>query len=604
MTRLLLASTAAAALAACAPSSSAPQADVVIQNVTVVDVARGSVVDDRDVFLQGDRIVQVARAGRSRLADTVQVVDGGGAFLIPGLWDMHAHVDVRTDPEREQMPLFIAHGVTGIRVMNTPRRPAVLDAYRDLQARIDSGAVVGPRFLAIGSWSVNGPASIDSTTEPAFFMARTAEEGQQLARYFKEQGFDFIKIYNNVPREGYLGLSSEARRLGIPFAGHEPGSLNAIELSEAGQRSLEHSRIFLFNCFPGADSMRKRLLTGSGTERRRRMVDEYSPGMCDEVFRTFARNGTYITPTHVTRRMDAFADDSAYRADARRKYIPLRRWADWQADANGMVAGDSTAAGRKSYMDFYTKGLSLTNDAYRAGVPVMLGTDAGDTYVFPGASVHDELLELVKAGLSPAEALRAATLSGATFMGRTDEFGTVEAGRAADLVLLEANPLDDIANTQRIRAVIRGGRVFARAALDSMLASVEEAVRPDAQEFLWAGARMGDTAMVARALRDGARIDSLDTLGNRRALNYAASSNRVAMIRLLIARGASINLANATGFTPLHHAVQGGAVEALRTLLAAGADPKIPNAAGVLPLETARRTGNGDVLALLQGVGM
>lgn len=144
----------------------------------------------------------------------------------------------------------------------------------------------------------------------------------------------------------------------------------------------------------------------------------------------------------------------------------------WATDADGMVASDSSAAGRKSYMDFYRKGLTLTNDAYRAGVPVMLGTDANDSFVYPGASVHDELGELVKAGLSPAEALRAATLSGATYLGRTSEFGTVQAGRFADLLLLDANPLSDIANSQSIHAVVMNGRVFDRSALDSMLATV------------------------------------------------------------------------------------------------------------------------------------
>lgn len=303
-----------------------------------------------------------------------------------------------------------------------------------------------------------------------------------------------------MSREGYLGLAEEARRLNLPFAGHEPGSLGAIELSNAGQKSLEHSRIFLFNCFAGADSMRKGLLPASGTLRRRRMVDEYDPRICAEVFRTFARNGTYITPTHVTRRMDAFADDSAYRGDARMKYIPLRQQVEWLADADGMVASDSSAAGRKSYMDFYRKGLMLTNDAYRAGVPVMLGTDAGDSFVFPGSSVHDELGELVRAGLSPAEALKAATLSGATFLGLTAHHGTVQAGRFADLVLLDANPLDDIGNSRRIHAVLLNGRVFDRAALDSMLAAAEVAARPDNQTRLWMASSTGDTVAIERAL--------------------------------------------------------------------------------------------------------
>lgn len=271
------------------------------------------------------------------------------------------------------------------------------------------------------------------------------------------------------------------------------------------------------------------------------MVDEYDARACSEVFRTFVRNDTYITPTHVTRRMDAFADDAAYRNDGRMKYIPARQRMAWLADAGGMVASDATAAGRRSFMDFYLKGLRLTNDAYRAGVPVILGTDAGDSFVFPGASVHDELGELVKAGLSPAEALRAATLTSATYFARTADFGTVQTGRFADLVLLDANPLAEIANTRRIRTVVQGGRPFDRAALDSMLARVEKAALPNAQTSLWIAAVSGDTVAITAALNAGAKIDSMDGQGNRRALKYAAIGNHVAAVRLLMTRGATVN---------------------------------------------------------------
>lgn len=585
-----------------------PDADLAITRVNVVDVARGRAVADQVVWISGNRITGITRAGRGGLPAGLRTIDGRGRYLIPGLWDMHAHLHLSGRPAQVEMPLFVAHGVTGIRIMGSdrpnrdPSRTPGLDQHRAWQAAIASHTLTGPRLLALASWPVNGPSGI-SDSMPAFFKARTREEGQQLARYFRERGFDFIKIYNNVSRDGYFGIAEEARRLALPFAGHEPGSVSAIEISEAGQASIEHSRIFLFNCWPGADSMRKGLLRSTPTERRRRMVEEYDPGACAEVFATFARNRTWITPTHGTRKMDAFADDAAYRADPRMKYIPLTQQMSWLQDADGMVTGDASRAGRQSYMDFYEKGLQLTRDAYRAGVPVMVGTDAGDSFVFPGSSVHDEMGELVTAGLTPAEALRAATLAGAEYLGRTGEFGTVEVGRRADLVLLDADPLQDIANTRRIHTVILDGRPFTRAALDSLLSEVEAAARPEPQQALWAGALRGDTAMIARALAAGARIDSLDTrtsASGRRALNYAAIGNRVAAIRMLLARGAGINLANNTGFTPVHHAAESGAANAIRVLIEAGADISIPNSAGVLPLETARRRNQRAAVELLE----
>jgi hypothetical protein len=593
-------------LVACVPAVGAMQAldaDLAITRVAVIDVENGRVIPDQTVLIRGGRVAAIEAGARSRLRAGVRAIDGRGKYLIPGLLDMHVHLMGSGKPTEIEMPLFVAHGVTGVRVMGADRpsaRPAEtpgLAMHRDWQARIESGALVGPRLLALASWAVNGSSGI-SDAMPAFYKATTREEGQQLARYFKERGFDFIKVYNNLSREGFLGLSEEARRLSLPFAGHEPGPMSALELSNAGQGSIEHSRIFLFNCFAGADSMRLGLLK-EPTALRQRMVDEYDPARCAEVFRTFARNRTYITPTHGTRKMDAFADDAAYRRDARMRYIPLPTQRAWLADADGMVARDSSRTGRKSFMDFYRRGRTLTYEAYRAGVPVMVGTDAGDSFIFPGSSVHDELQEFVAAGFSPAEALRAATLSGAEYLGRAGDLGTVQPGRLADLVLLDADPLADVAHVSRIRAVILNGRVFERGALDSMLASVETAARPTAQVRLWVAAAMGDTSAIAAALSAGAMIDSLDPQGNRRALNYAALGNRVAAVKLLLARGASINLANRTGFTPVLHAVEGGANEALAALIQAGADLTIAAQGGITPLALAQRRGNQAAVALL-----
>jgi len=582
--------------------------DLAISGVAVVDVERGRVVRDQVVLISGGRITAVEPTRRARVPGGVRTVDGRGKYLIPGLLDMHAHLTNSGKPVEVELPLFVAHGVTGVRVMGadspnpSPTETPGLALHRDWQARIEAGTLLGPRLLALATWVVNGPRGLQPGM-PTFYRAGTREEGQQLARYFKDRGFDFIKIYNGVSREGYLGLAEEARRLGLPFAGHEPATLSAIELSNAGQRSLEHSRVFLLNCWAGADSMRRGLLKLSPTAVRRRMIDEYDPKICAEVFRTFAANRTYITPTLRTRKMDAFADQPGFRSDPRIKYIPLLSRMAWNADADRMVASDSTAEGRRAFMDFYLKGRSLTNDAFRAGVPVMVGTDAGDSFVFAGSSVHDELDELVAAGLTPAEALRAATLAGAEYLGRTGDLGSIGVGRLADLVLLDADPLADIRHVRQIRAVVANGRLLERAALDSILAGVEEVARPSPQNRLWAGAIFGDTVAIAAALEAGARIDSVDvqfTPAGRRALNYAAGGNRIPAVRLLLARGAALDLADTTGATPLMHAVEGGAVDALRILIDAGADVSRATNAGLTPLVVARRRGLATAVTLLE----
>lgn len=330
-----------------------------------------------------------------------------------------------------------------------------------------------------------------------------------------------------------------------------------------------------------------------------RMAREYDAALCAPVFRLFAKNATYITPTHVTRRMEALAHDSIFTSDVRLRYIPIGQRMAWLADARTVAATDAEI-GRAARGEFYTKGLSLTNAAYRAGVPVMLGTDANDSFVFPGSSVHDELGELVKAGLTPAEALRSATLAGAMFLGRTADFGAVRVGRVADLVLLDANPLENIEHVRRIAAVIFNGRLFERAALDSVLRAAEIAARPTAQQRLWAASATGDTVDAVSAITAGAKLDSLDPQGNRRALNYAALNNRFAVISVLLARGANINLANRTGFTAVHHAVEAKAYPALQVLLDAKPDLSLKTTSGYTALEFAKVRGDTVAAAILE----
>ena len=449
---------------------------LVIENVSVVDAETATLRPGMTVSIENGRIHGLASSGGSRPSGVV--IDGSGQFLIPGLWDMHVHLGSKLSTHLH-LPLLVAHGVTGVRDMADCENPldpfeACLEDKRAWSEGVGRGELVGPRILGVASFTVHGPSRRDDDL-PSFFAPGNESEARELARYAKGRGYDFIKVYDSLPRDVFLALLGEARAQSLEVVGHRPLAVNGVEASEAGQRSFEHARLFLEECYPGASKLRSEPRRYQ-TADRRAMVDEHDASQCGELFATMKENGTWFVPTHVTRKMDAFADDAAYRDDPRLRYIhPLQRMV-WSEDADGMVASDPSPEGRKAFMDFYVKGLELTGVAHRAGVPVLAGTDANDTYVFPGSGLHDELEELVKAGLTPAEALAAATLSPARYFGVEGEYGSIAEGKAADLVLLREDPLTDIRNTRSIEAVVLGGRLYRRPDLDRLLTHVETSV--------------------------------------------------------------------------------------------------------------------------------
>lgn len=445
-----------------------------IANVNVVDVRAGVVVPDRVVLISGDRIAAVAGADQVRLPPGTTVVDASGAFMIPGLWDMHAHLRGNGTPPWLTtdwlMPLVLAHGVTGVRDMTSDcdgpdQGPVCISQMLEWQESIESGAVLGPRLMALSGFQINPPWSYEVSEE----------EARGTVQALAGMGVPNLKIYDRLAPEALDWIFDEASRLGLGVWGHVPLRMSAREASRSGLRSIEHARDFLFDCFPGAEEFRTTATSSTASvDLMRRMVDEHDEVACAAVFAELAANGTWYVPTHVTRRRDAFAGDSEFRDDPRARFIPPGIQTDFVRHLDRIVAADSAAKGT-TFMDFYLKGLAITGAAHRAGVSIMVGSDAPDPFVFPGSAVHDEMSELVAAGLSPVEALRAATWNGAVFLGVTDSYGSVEPGKRADLVILDANPLEDIGNARRIRALLFGGRYFDRDGLDQLLGGVVEA---------------------------------------------------------------------------------------------------------------------------------
>jgi imidazolonepropionase-like amidohydrolase len=394
-------------------------------------------------------------------------VDGTGKYLIPGLWDMHVHIT-----GTYYLPLFLANGVTGVRDMHT-FWPALIYGMRK---RVADGKLLGPRIVAAGAL-IDGPNPI----WPGSLKAANAEEGRAAVRKLRKDGADFVKVYSKLPRDAFLAIAQEAKKQGLPVAGHVPESVGAAEASDAGQRCMEHLyglwtacsskeaalRKGVVDALPRSDNAAFRALM---VRTQARALDSYDEKKATALFARFARNGTWQCPTLTVLRALASLDQEKFRKDPRVKYMGPEVLGMWSPKGDRAKQLLALAPDLKRT---YRKALPLVKALRAAKVPLLAGTDTPNPYCFPGFSLHDELALLVEAGLTPREALAAATLGPAKYLGRQKDLGTVEKGKLADLVLLSADPLADIKNTRKIAVVVVNGKLLKRADLDKLLSSAE-----------------------------------------------------------------------------------------------------------------------------------
>ncbi len=452
-------------------------------NVTIVDVKTGTLQTDQTVVVRGDRIESVGPAAHELVPSDVRVVDGKGKYLLPALWDMHTHV-YAFSPLLD-MPLYIAYGVTNVRdLLGCPAKDDAFIACHEDKKRWTqealAGTRVGPRIVESSSFMANGPGMAKRLGNvPAYFDVATPDQARQFAEHFSGQA-DTIKVYDRIPAPAYFALADEARRRGLTLVGHKPHAVSAVQAA-ANQRSIEHARFILHDSFDGAEALRAVAGTPEWKEDRRAMVDRHDPAMAQDIFAAMRKHGTYYVPTHLTRWVDAYADTPEVREHPAVAYLHPLMKRQWLEDIDDTLATDPSAEARQAYRDFYRKGLELTKQAQDAGVKIMVGTD----YIASGLSVHQELEQLVLAGLTPQQALMAATVTPAEYAGQAHLYGEVTPGRVADLLLLEADPLVDVKNAQRLAAVSFNGRLYDTSALER----IRERVRKNARSWS-AGAKI------------------------------------------------------------------------------------------------------------------
>lgn len=446
---------------ACASATQAAQAPdrsiVAITDVSIVAVENGRRLGPRTVQIADGRIVAIDKPGEARIPAAAQRVDGRGRFLIPGLVDMHVHLfnnSSRRPPNTWAFALFIANGVTAVREMAS--EPASILVVNQWREAIANGELVAPRILAAGVVVYGKP------------LEDTARQVDVAA----DVGADFIKVFSEVPEQSWRAILEAARQHSLSVMGHVPAGVSLLASAEAGQRSSEH----LMQAFEACTTIEKNVLddrrglAGNELVARRdaqeaRVLDAFDQRTCDRVAAALVSSGQAQVPTLMLPFVESKPAERTPQSDPRWQYLRADERARWLSVLEDSSSLDQTIAARR-----WLVARKIVASLYHAGVPVLAGTDTPMPRVYPGSSLQQELELFVESGMSPADALRAATLAPALFLGIGSETGSVAVGKRADLVLLDRDPLRDIRNIRRIRAVVFDGRLLTRPALDAVLA--------------------------------------------------------------------------------------------------------------------------------------
>ena len=455
-----LAAVLALCLGAQAWGQSNPDQILIFTNVNVVDVRDSTVARNMTVVIQNGKIASVAHIGLIGSGKNLQVVNASGQYLIPGLWDMHAHTVSGSASWDEHViyPQYIANGVTGVREMGGDS-----DALEKREHDIESGSVLGPHLLPYQPFS-------RAQAQPNDAQQRGAVEA------VKKHSVDFVRALSSLSRDVFSVATAQSAK--VSFSSAYPDSISVMEAPRLGERSIEHLSGVQLACSSKEDELRKQRLAALAdhdmaaySSATLQVMNTYDPQKAEKLYFELAQHATWQVPTLVWTQALATIDSPKITSDPRLSYVPASIRNDWAPELllAGTAPDQLTPAKRQAYEQ-----LRVVDAMHRSGVQFLAGTDGPDPFVFPGFSLHDELELLVKSGFSPGDALQTATINPALFLAKLDKYGVVEKGHIADLVLLEDNPLMNIRNTRKISAVVLGGHYYSRRDLDHALAQVKE----------------------------------------------------------------------------------------------------------------------------------
>lgn len=429
------------------------QGDLIIKNVNIINVKTGDINSAMDVVIIADSIADIVEH-RNNTFNAPEIIDGENKYLIPGLWDMHTHT---WWGYKDFFPLLIANGVTGIREMFGD-----LESVKRIRSEIENGEIVGPMMYSSGPIVDGKPAMWPGSSE-----ADTPEKGREIVRQHKEAGADFIKVYSFLDKDVYMAIADECKKQGIAFSGHIPTKVTLEEAIDAGHHSIEHFYGILEFMSSKREHFYKHKNGVINDPSLERYPDQlaflartYDSNNLDSIVTVLQGNNAWVSPTSTVNRSFANINDPKFRNDKRIDYMPDYAINDWDPKKDFRLK-NATDQDFENERLWYKKTLSIYKPMLDNGVRFLAGTDYPNPYTFPGFGIHDELQIFVEdAGFSPLEALQTATINPAIFMEQENEFGTIEVGLLASMVLLDKNPLENVNNTRSVNAVIVSGQYF------------------------------------------------------------------------------------------------------------------------------------------------
>jgi len=416
-------------------------------NVNVLPMSSSQVLPEQTVIVTDGRIVTIGATESTPVPEGSRLIDGTDRFLMPGLAEMHGHLPgIRSTDLDRILALNLANGVTLIRgMLGQPSHLALRD-------EIENGLRTGPRLVTSGP-SFNG-RSVSSAGQAA-----------EMVREQKAAGYDFLKIHPGLSRAEFHAIAETANDLAIPFAGHVPEDVGLTRALAAGIATIDHFDGYMAALMPAHDDPSG----GVGGFFGVFIADEAQQQRIPELAAATVAAGTWNVPTeslfeHV---VAPEPDAEALGRRPEMAYMPSNAVAIWKQSKRDVLS-DASYSGEEALHAIEIR-RQLIRAIHDAGGGLLLGSDSPQIFNVPGFAIHHELSYLVDAGLSPYEALKTGTLNPARFLDEAEEFGTVEVGRRADLLLLDANPLEDIGNSRRIHGVMTGGRWFPKAELEALL---------------------------------------------------------------------------------------------------------------------------------------